>query len=513
MKGTFNLRRLRHLDLTVLKNYRGINLQIASFSRQYSDKSEKAPQNEETHIAGPYSRETATDRSQTSESESNSTFDKEDVGYLVRRLEQLAAEATPLKDDPVVGKTGALDDDPLLKLRNRLAQRQFDDDNATILAAAKVPGYAGKHSRDIAFSRPWSGTESVVDGAFRMLNDSNKQLKIPAKSSRRDIGVIRPPDLKRKTTSPQSVRLGRAKELSLEYTIAKNTGALDKMDKQARENKGSFERDSTFKRLYEERFKEVRVMPNTLHGLRALADERIEEARARGQFRDLPRGQPLDIDVRAASPFLDTTEFLLNRIIQKQDIAPPWIDKQQTIRSDIRRFRLEIRDNWKRHAMRIIASEGGDIEEQMARAREYALAENKDENEHRDSKPRKRLPRKDWETIEKTYHELSVKTLNDSIRSYNLMAPEPARWGYLTLERELSMCYAEVVPKLAESLKQRYDLIKSGRTVFNISRKESSKVMNKLFGEKVAVMEKRGNEYGLKEMFRDLIFRRRNRTT
>lgn len=32
-----------------------------------------------------------------------------------------------------------------------------------------------------------------------------------------------------------------------------------------------------------------------------------------------------------------------------------------------------------------------------------------------------RLPKQEWEDMEKSYHELSIKTLNDNIRSYNLM--------------------------------------------------------------------------------------------
>lgn len=76
-----------------------------------------------------------------------------------------------------------------------------------------------------------------------------------------------------------------------------------------------------------------------------------------------------------SSPFLDTTEYFMNKIIQKQEIVPPWIEKQQEVGSTAARFRGRLRADWKRHAARLIASQGGPLESQIQRAENYARAE------------------------------------------------------------------------------------------------------------------------------------------
>jgi hypothetical protein len=68
----------------------------------------------------------------------------------------------------------------------------------------------------------------------------------------------------------------------------------------------------------------ARSVPATLQGLASLANERIENAISRGQFKNLPRGKAVERDPRADNPFLDTTEYFLNKMIQKQEIVPPW---------------------------------------------------------------------------------------------------------------------------------------------------------------------------------------------
>jgi hypothetical protein len=119
----------------------------------------------------------------------------------------------------------------------------------------------------------------------------------------------------------------------------------------------------------------ARPMPATLHGLAALANERIEDAIARGQFRNLPRGRVIERDYNASSPFLDTTEYFMNKIIQKQEIVPPWIEKQQELARAAAVFRARLRADWRRHAARMIASKGGSLADKVRRAESYAAAE------------------------------------------------------------------------------------------------------------------------------------------
>lgn len=118
-------------------------------------------------------------------------------------------------------------------------------------------------------------------------------------------------------------------------------------------------------------------MPTTLQGLTSLANERIEDAIARGQFKNIQRGKGVNTerDYNANSPFLDTTEYFMNKIIQKQEIVPPWIEKQQELVKMVNSFRGRLRNDWKRQAARMIAASGGSVEDQVRRARGYALAE------------------------------------------------------------------------------------------------------------------------------------------
>lgn len=65
----------------------------------------------------------------------------------------------------------------------------------------------------------------------------------------------------------------------------------------------------------------------------------------------------------------------MNKIIQKQDIVPPWIEKQQELVSTANKFRGRLRADWRRHVARTISSRGGSLQGQMRLAEEYALAE------------------------------------------------------------------------------------------------------------------------------------------
>jgi Domain of unknown function (DUF1992) len=137
------------------------------------------------------------------------------------------------------------------------------------------------------------------------------------------------------------------------------------------------EREKLRKELKERFTPGARPMPTTLQGLTSLANERIEDAIARGQFKNINRGKGVNTerDHNANSPFLDTTEYFMNKIIQKQEIVPPWIEKQQELVKMVSSFRSRLRSDWRRHAARMIASTGGSVEDQVRRAKGYALAE------------------------------------------------------------------------------------------------------------------------------------------
>jgi hypothetical protein len=194
-----------------------------------------------------------------------------------------------------------------------------------------------------------------------MLDDSHKRIRGPAARTPRPIGLKPLP--KEKPSTGQ--RLANARDKTSVYALAQQMGMTEE------------EREKMRKELKERFSPAARPMPATLQGLTSLANERIEDAIARGQFRNIPRGKGMNVerDYNANSPFIDTTEYFMNKIIQKQEIVPPWIEKQQELVKLVSHFRSRLRSDWKRHAARSIASKGGSLDEQIRRAQAFALAE------------------------------------------------------------------------------------------------------------------------------------------
>lgn len=193
-----------------------------------------------------------------------------------------------------------------------------------------------------------------------MLDDSHRRLRSP----RAPIKIPLPRPTPKKKVSPAD-RLANARDRTSVYAFSQQQDLSES------------ERDKFRKELKDRFTPGARPMPTTLQGLTSLANERIEDAIARGQFKNIPRGKGKNIetDYNANSPFLDTTEYFMNKIIQRQEIVPPWIEKQQELVKAVNSFRGRLRNDWKRHAARVIASKGGTLNDQVRRAQAYALAE------------------------------------------------------------------------------------------------------------------------------------------
>lgn len=163
----------------------------------------------------------------------------------------------------------------------------------------------------------------------------------------------------------QGQRLANARDRTSVYALSQDPNLSD------------YEKEQMRKQLKDRFTPGARPVPGTVQGLAALANERIEDAIARGQFKNITRGKGKNIerDYTASSPFLDTTEYFMNKIIQKQEIVPPWIEKQQELVKAAAVFRSRLRADWKRHAARMIASRGGSLEAQIAQAKAFAAAE------------------------------------------------------------------------------------------------------------------------------------------
>lgn len=256
------------------------------------------------------------------------------------------------------------DEDLKRELEERIANAGLRSSHPSAFAIAEMPSSAGRQTRDIAAGAPWLGTESIEDASFRMLNDAYKPMR-SSRSAAKPLPIRGPPskvDTGRSRTKPSSgARLANARDRTSTYAHMKE------LPEDEREK---------FRKEMKERFKpDARSLPMSIKGLESLANERIEDAISRGQFKNLPRGKVIERDYNASSPFIDSTEYLLNRMIQRQDIVPPWIEKQQEVVTTSTRFRARLRADWRRHVARTIASRGGILESQMRLADQYAVAE------------------------------------------------------------------------------------------------------------------------------------------
>lgn len=239
------------------------------------------------------------------------------------------------------------------------------------------------------------------------------------------------------------------------------------------------------------------------------------------------------------------TEYIMNKMIKRQDIVPPWIEKQQELAKAVRVFRERLRNDWKRHAARMIASHGGSLQDKMRRAAEFARAEeeynplrrNVDQipvpiktandfvmantsqpasvdntsspstkTSSNESQATHFRPFRDptWQAAERSYMELSVAKLNALTRSYNLMAPELAKKPYFSLERELNNCFADVAPQLANEIKER--AARPPKSLTDSVGPGSLGILDRFgnAGSTVRVYESKSPHYGFKEMWRDL---------
>ncbi|KAG6042297.1 hypothetical protein E4U41_000041 [Claviceps citrina] len=453
----------------------------------------------------------------------NSNSERAELGPMSRRLEE-ATEETLL----VGGASGrraveeaGFSEELKQKLLDKVAGVKFQQQHKGAFAEAGISSQPPSPSavQGLAWhmgnESPWTGTEKTVDAVHRMLQDAKKPLKAG------NGGKFHPPvvNARMRHGVPQSPgqRAANARDKANMYVG---------MDLKAMKGLSDEEREQMKTELRERFQPAARAVPATISGIAALANQRIEDAIARGQFKDLPRGKELERDPRADSPFIDTTEYIMNRMIRRQELVPPWIEKQQELTRAARVFRERLRNDWKRHASRMIASRGGTLEEKMRRAAAFAEAEKnyirEDHTDHTRPDPANRTaetatnpistiaqrPFRDheWEKAEKAYLDLSIENLNSVTRSYNLMAPELARKPYFSLERELKSCFADVAPLVANEIKTRALGRASTAEVAGMKKREASNLVGKILGQdSVRIhLEAAEKTYGLREWWRDL---------
>lgn len=160
---------------------------------------------------------------------------------------------------------------------------------------------------------------------------------------------------------------------------------------------------------------DTRDTPRSINEIGLLSDERIRAARARGEFDNLPgRGKPIQEDPLINNPFVDRTEYFLNRIIQRNGAAPPWIIMQQEVDTEV-----------------------SSIRSHMASALKCCIHEVAEEFSVVD---KSNLTRQ-FNKLEKSYYDKEVARINRRLRSYNVMCPEPVRKQLLELDQEIKSVF------------------------------------------------------------------------
>ncbi|KAI5987780.1 hypothetical protein EDC04DRAFT_1472782 [Pisolithus marmoratus] len=163
----------------------------------------------------------------------------------------------------------------------------------------------------------------------------------------------------------------------------------------------------------------ARVNPATLAGWQSLAEKRIEEARIAGVFDKVRgRGQLIARLSEERNPFIARDEFLMNRIVQRNGAAPPWVEVQIELESAVNSFRETLRRSWTRRVVRMLTL------------------------------PTCRYPSQLIDSY------VNVQ-LNSLVRKYNAVAPYAVRRPYYAREVELEKAYEDCGEEILRAIKEK----------------------------------------------------------
>ena len=126
----------------------------------------------------------------------------------------------------------------------------------------------------------------------------------------------------------------------------------------------------------------------------------------------------------------------MNRIVQRQGAAPPWVEIQRELEAAIATFRSVLKQSWVRRAVRTLT---------LSR-RPLRVLSSADIRALRDG---------EWEAREKAYHESALAEVNALVRKYNALAPYVVRRAYYIRDVELSRAYEEGVEDIVRELDRR----------------------------------------------------------
>ncbi|KAH9973004.1 hypothetical protein BGW80DRAFT_1310992 [Lactifluus volemus] len=218
-----------------------------------------------------------------------------------------------------------------------------------------------------------------------------------------------------KKRSEVAGRLTRAKESTLDYRLGIIKGVKGGAQTQVNPN------------------------PVSMKGWAGLVEERIERARREGHFRTIKgRGKPLERSVEEHNPFIAREEFLMNRIVQGQGAAPPWVEIQRELEAAVVGFRALLRQSWVRRAVRMLTL--------TSSSSRWSSPSMEDVCALRD---------REWEARERAYHEAALADVNALVRKYNALAPYAVRRAYYVRDVELRRTYEESGEEILQELRGR----------------------------------------------------------
>ncbi|KAI0329588.1 hypothetical protein GY45DRAFT_1252672 [Cubamyces sp. BRFM 1775] len=262
--------------------------------------------------------------------------------------------------------------------------------------------------------RPWHTTFTVPSHATSNVRYGNIP---PPKSARAPSPLpldekARRKERETKKRMEQGTRLSRARESTIDYRLGIKGAAAEQLR---------------------------RPNPVSLKGWANLVEDRIEASRQAGHFNNVKgRGQPIARVAEDKNPFIGREEFLMNRIVQRQGAAPPWVEVQGELESAVASFREVVKQSWTRRALRMITA-----------AHPVALL------------PRLTLDDviamrdPEWEERERGYHDTALNELNSLVRKYNGMAPYAVRRPYYMLSAELERVYKDAAEDILKGLEER----------------------------------------------------------
>ncbi|KAI0677182.1 hypothetical protein C8Q78DRAFT_961698 [Trametes maxima] len=269
-----------------------------------------------------------------------------------------------------------------------------------------LPGIEGHQPWHTTFKVPSHVTSSVRYGNIPPPKPARQASPVPLdeKEKRKEREA--------KRRMEQGTRLSQARESTIDYRLGIKGGAADQLR---------------------------RPNPVSLKGWAYLVEDRIEKARQAGHFNNVKgRGQPIAHTVEDKNPFIGREEFLMNRIVQRQGAAPPWVEVQGELETAVTSFREVVKQSWTRRALRNITAEH----------------------------PAQLLPRltiddvialrdPEWGARERGYHDTAIDELNSLVRKYNGLAPYAVRRPYYMLKVELERVYREAAEDILKGIQER----------------------------------------------------------